>query len=237
MKPFPIGLPLIAVTACFLGIVAFSILRPVTKPVALENLPEPNIDLVDLTRNSIQSDQAMLEDSTPLFLPTKFNASIPPTVAEGGEIINISTFDPELLGADSSFLVGGPEPPFSNPPSKDISKWLDKPFSTFGRGRQPAMDVNGTAAQGEIVITLVGSETENKSFPLELPPIYDNYKTVLWSPVEFFCSVEKQTALGLPLLTRSSGIRELDIVLASFAREKISEGSLGTGYYRITAYP
>jgi len=179
----------------------------------------------------------MLEDSTPLFLPTKFNASIPPTIAEGGDIINISIFDPELLGADSSFLVEGPEPSFATPVSNDISKWLNKPFSTFGFGEQPTMDVNGTTPQGELVISLVGSEAASLSFRLELPPIYDNNKTVLWSPVEFFCSVEKQTAVGWPLQTRSSGIRELDAVLANFARKKISGEGLATGYYRITAYP
>lgn len=237
MKSFPIGLPLIAVTVGLAGIVAFSILRPVTKPFALESLPKPNIALVDLTRNSIQSDQAMLEDSAPLFLPTQFNASIPSTVTEGGDIINISVFDPELLGDGSSFLVGGPELPFITPTSLDISKWLDKPFSTFGLGRQQPMDVNGTSLQGKLVISLVGKADEGKSFFLELAPSYDTYKTVLWSPVEFFCSVEKKTAVGWPLQTKSSGIPELDFVLASFARKKISDGGLSTGYYRITAYP
>ncbi|MFP6901474.1 MAG: hypothetical protein VCA36_11050 [Opitutales bacterium] len=237
MKSPPLGLPLIAVTVGVVGIVAFSILRPVTKPYALEDFPEPKVDLIDLTRNAIQADQAKLEDSAPLFLPTPFNASIPPTIAEVGDIINIPVFDPELFGNDSSFLVGGPGLPFSAPVSKDISKWLKKPFSTFGLGRKQVMDVNGTTSQGELVISLVGKINESKSIPLELPPTYDNYRTVLWSPAEFFCSVEKQTAMGWPLQTKSSGIRELDEVLTSFVRKMISEEGLDTGYYRITAYP
>ena len=84
-------------------------------------------------------------------------------------------------------------------------------------------------------ITRMGDNTV-REFPLP-DEVLSESKVGIWSPVEFFCTVENLTVIGSPAQTKSSGINELDEALARFAQQKISNNGLSTGYYRISAYP
>ena len=238
MKTPSLGLPLIALTMGVLGYFAFSGFRPVTKPVLPSEIPKPNISFADLGRNTARSDQALLKDSAPLFLSTKWNASFSPKAALNDNIVAVSIFPPEVRALNSAFFIEGPKLPFATTPPRKVADGLDTRLSTFGRGgNRPITTGNPMQKKGGIlVISPMGITGTEHAFPLS-DEVLRVSKTEIWSPVEFFCTVENLTAIGSPAQTKSSGINELDEALSRFAQQKISNNGLPTGYYRITAYP
>ena len=236
MRIPPLSLPLIALILGILGYAVFSSLHPVAKPVVFGKTPEPGIDYVDLSHVSVRSDQALLEDSAPLFLATPWNASFAPEDALSGDIVDISIYPPELHALTSPFFVEGPELAFARPPPRAISHGSNKPFTTLGLGKgRPAMKKK-PPNRGILMINRVGDPNEKYSFPLPAA-LLDKSKTGLWTPVEFFCTIENLTAIGSPAQTKSSGLSELDDALSRFAQQQASSNGLPAGYYRITAYP
>ena len=99
-----ISLPLITLILGVSGYVLFSNLNPVDKPFSPREMLKPSIDYIDLSRSAIRADQALLEDSAPLFLPTRWNASTSPSAGLGDEIIGILS-DEELL-TDQQIAAG-----------------------------------------------------------------------------------------------------------------------------------
>ncbi len=237
MKTPTLGLPLIALILGVLGYASFSGLHPVAKPVLPGKAPEPNINFTDLSRNTTRLDQALLEDSAPLFLATQWNASFSPGAALSGDIAEVSIYPPELRALNSAFFIEGPRHPFATMPSLGISDGLGTLFSTFGRGKdQTISTASPMPKRGTLVISRMGITGEKHSFKL-IEEVLRLSKTGIWPPVEFFCTVENLTTMGSPALTKSSGINELDEALSRFAQQKISNNGLPTGYYRIIAYP
>jgi len=235
MKTPSIGLPLIAIILGLLGYISFSGFRPVRKPVFSGETPKPNISFTDLSRNAARADQALLLDSAPLFLSTKWNASFSPKATLNHNIVDISIYPPELRALDTAFFIEGPVLPFATPPHRNLSDGVDKQFKTFGLGKDRFLTTN-TQKSGVMVVSRVGNNNEERVFPLT-DEVLRVSKREIWSPVEFYCTVENLTAIGVPAQTKSSGINELDEALSRFAQQKISNNGLPTGYYRITAYP
>ena len=231
-----LGLPLITLTLGVLGYAAFSSLNPVTKPIVTGKAPEPTIDYVDLSHASVRSDQALLEDSSPLFLATPWNASFSPEDALGGDIVDISIYPPELHALTSPFFVEGPVLAIATPPPRAISHGSSKPFTTLGLGKKPSASTKQTSAKGVLIITRVGGGSEQYLFSLPVE-LLDKSKTGLWTPIEFFCTIQNLSVIGSPAQTKSSGTSELDEALSIFAKQKASNNGLPDGYYRITAYP
>ena len=87
-----------------------------------------------------------------------------------------------------------------------------------------------------MVITRVGKVDERREITIPLELLSESEKGN-WTPVEFFHTVEHFTAMGEPVQTKFSGIKELDLALARFVKQQVSSSNLSTGYYRITAYP
>ena len=233
MKIPSLGLPVIVFALGILGYAAFSGLRPVVKPVFLAETPDSGIDFINLSSKKVQSDQALLEDSAPLFLPTRWNASASPRTVHVG----IPIYPPELHSKNSPLLVQGPKLPFAPPPSNNISDWLRTPFSTFSLGsNQTSPSGNSGYNAGMMVINRVGGVGDRQSFPIPAE-LLGKSKTGIWSPVEFFYTIENLTALGLPVQTRFSGAPELDEALSRFVQQKVSGNGFSSGYYHITAYP
>ena len=236
MHPPSPSLPLIALVLGVAGYVLFSIFKPVTKPFVSADSQQSAIDFVDLSQNSVRSDQALLQDSAPLFLPTRWNASTSPQGELGDEIINVSIHPPELHASVSRFFEEGPTLAFARQPSPVFSEGLATPFSTLGTASdEPVNRIENNASSGTMVIRRVGfAESLHLSLPNEL---LSSSKTGIWSPVEFFCTVENLTSMGSPSQTKFSGINDLDAALSHFAKQQVSDSGLPAGFYRITAFP
>lgn len=235
------SLPLIVLPLGLIGYFAFTELRPVPKPIAQAEESNSTDQFINLfSQHPVLVAQALLEDSAPLFLPTKWNASTSPGAEQFRDLVIISSFikpePPELYAMKSPLFINGPKLPFEPPRSNDISVWLRKPFSTFSIGKEdsPMADIN--ASGGLMVITRVGMVDERREIEIPMELLSESEKGN-WTPVEFFHTVEHFTAMGEPIQTKFSGIKELDQALARFAKMQVSSSSLPTGYYRITAYP
>lgn len=236
MHPPALSLPLITLVLGIAGYALFSIFKPVTKPIVFVGSQQSTIDFVDLSQDSVGSDQALLQDSAPLFLPTRWNASTSPKGELGDEIINVSIHPPELHATVSQFFEEGPTLAFARQPSPVFSEGLPTPFSTLGTASgEPMNRMENNASNGTMVIRRVGfAESLHLSLPNKL---LSSSKTGIWSPVEFFCTVENLTSMGSPSQTKFSGINDLDAALSHFAKQQVSENGLPAGFYRITAYP
>ena len=238
MKPKQIpaiSLPLITLILGVLGYVLFSNLNPVDKPFSPREVLKPSIDYIDLSRSDIRADQALLEDSAPLFLPTRWNASTSPEAGLGDDVIGISIHPPELHAVNSPFFGEGPKLDFGTQPPPVFSDGLAATFSTLGLARENSVVQSETSRGGVMVITRMGDNTV-REFPLPNEVLSES-KVGIWSPVEFFCTIENLTAMGSPSQTKFSGINELDQALSRFAKQKVYESGLSSGFYRITAYP
>ena len=236
MKISPPSLPLIVLALGLIVYFTFWELRLVPKPTAQSDESNSTIKLVNLSQHPALTDQALLEDSAPLFLPTKWNASISPGSKHFGDLVTITSFPPELSSESSAFFINGPQLPFPPPTSNDISVWLRKPFSTFSIGKDDSLAKDTNASGGLMVITRVGTVGERREIAIPVELLAESEKGN-WEPVEFFHTVEHFTAMGNPIQTKFSGIKELDQALARFAKLKVSSSSFAKGYYRITAYP
>ena len=236
MKPKQIptiSLPLITLILGISGYVLFSKLNPVGKPFSPKKSVKPSIDYVDLSKSAVMADQALLEDSAPLFLPTRWNASTSPEANLGDKITGISIHPPELHAVNSTFFKG-PQLDFGPQPPRVLSKGLTATFSTLGLAKEITRSSNASG-EGVMEIQRMGEEKIHE-FPLPKKLLSES-KVGFWSPVEFFCTVESLTAMGSPSQTKFSGINELDQALSRFAKQKVSESGLSSGFYRITAYP
>ncbi len=236
MKPEQIpaiSLPLITLILGVSGYVLFSKFNPVGKPFSPKELAKPSIGYVDLSRSNVMADQALLEDSAPLFLPTRWNASTTPRATLDDKITGISNYPPELYAVNSTFFKG-PQLDFGPQPPRVLSKGLAATFSTLGLAKEITENSNASG-KGVMEIQRMGEEKIHE-FPLP-KKLMSESKVGFWSPVEFFCTVENLTAMGSPSQTKFSGINELDQALSRFAKQKVSESGLSSGFYRITAYP
>lgn len=182
-------------------------------------------------------EQAFLFDSAPLFLPTRWNAATMPPIRSleqrppelfdtfpgrfsyseadfGQQAIEAS--EPELNVATLNALAGGMRMPWGREP-------LEVPKLTPRFAVIEVLDIG----RGEVVAS--------KRLSLEEKPAAATRQ--LWAPAEFSIHLESIGAVGDPVLLRSSGIEEIDVLLRDQVAQFLRETSLETGYFRVIVGP
>ena len=177
----------------------------------------PTVTLVNATDQAL-NDEAVLLDPTPLFLPTKWNATqrelAPPD--PGGRFQGFDA--PKLSFAENELKLGLPAP-IAVPAGPAEAVAADAPTAARGAFVEVRMAGNG---RNVLAQAIPGA-----------PPGRGG-----WAPVEFVARVDAAGLVGPLVVTERSGLEEVDIFFANYLARTLRVGErLAPGFYRICVGP
>jgi hypothetical protein len=180
------------------------------------------------------NDEAVLLDPTPLFLPTKWNATqraIAPREA-GGKFQGFDT--PTWNFAENELKLGLPAP-IAVPESIAEAVLADAPsVPLVGVGRSDAQIERVVSRKGFIEVFAANSgRAVFKTSLVEGPA-----GAAAWQPLEFIAAVDPAGLSGPLVLTVRSGVDEVDGFFAGYIAKMLRLGEiLAPGLYRISIGP
>lgn len=196
-------------------------------------LPPRAVTLVGETDRAV-NDEAVLLDPTPLFLPTKWNASQREVASPeiGGRFQGFDA--PKFSFSEAEIKLGLPSPvkvPVG--PSEAVSADGSlAAFVGFGRPPTPSVELAARGAYFEIVRAANGKRVIAQSI-VERPPVKG-----AWQPMEFLVGVDAAGLVGPMAVTVRSGLEEVDVFLANQLTRILRIGErLEPGFYRIFVGP
>lgn len=179
-------------------------------------------------------EQAVLLDSTPLFLPTRWNVVNEPAVRgldrRPGDVFSV--YAPEL--SLENFEIGETDLQETSPATLDGLRHIEAaPFHAFrGVPKSPA-PLSERTVKFQVVLPATGEEVFSVSLDEPLPA-----RGQLWGPAVFGVQVTTLGLAGAPVLLEGSGVEEVDSFFNQRLRESIFTKRLPEpGYYRVLVGP
>ncbi len=180
-------------------------------------------------------EQSILQDSAPLFLPTRWNSAAFPAVQA------LEQRPPELFDLFPARFSYG-EADFGQGAIKMSEPALN--VTTVGamevRRRIPFGRVDAEIPElaerfAVVEVARAGGEAlvYSETVGMDGAPAAGQ----LWAPVEFLAHVENIGRVGELVLLRGSGVDEIDRFLREAVLAMLQERMLETGYYRVTSGP
>jgi hypothetical protein len=196
-------------------------------------LPPRAVTLVSETDRAV-NDEAVLLDPTPLFLPTKWNASQREVVSPeiGGRFQGFDA--PKFSFSETEIKLGLPSPvKVAVGPGEVVSADGSlAAFVGFGRPPTPSVELAARGAYFEIVRAANGKRVLAQSI-VDMPPVKG-----AWRPVEFLVGVDAAGLVGPMAVTVRSGFEEVDGFFAKHLTRILRIGErLEPGFYRIFVGP
>ncbi len=194
---------------------------------------------VTLARDTdeLLTEEAALRDPTPLFLPTKWNASENALLADVRRDLGSSFrgYEPKWRYTGSELAL--PLPPAIEVPRQTAEVFaaekLKRPFLGFG---QRDTELKPLAARGAFVeIVAAGSGRTLLAEPLveAVPPA-----EAAWQPLEFLVGINPIGVVGSPVLTTSSQVAAVDAYFRQYLLKTLHLGErLPPGFYRVAIGP
>lgn len=208
--------------------------EPKARPAkAVDTAAKRTVVLVS-TADKAVNDETVLLDPTPLFLPTKWNATqkeiAPPEV--GGRFQGYDA--PKFSFSENELKVGLPAP-IKVPAGPAEAVAADAPMSVLaGFGRNEAPDL--TQIPRGALVEIVTASSGHKVLVQSIPPV-PAIKGV-WQPVEFLAGIDAAGLVGPLVVTSRSGLEEIDGYFASYLTKSLRIGErLTPGIYRICVGP
>lgn len=201
---------------------------------AVDAAAKRTVTLVSTTDKAV-NDETVLLDPTPLFLPTKWNATqkeiAPPEV--GGRFQGYDA--PKFSFGENELKVGLPSP-IKVPAGPAEAVAADAPMSVlvgFGRNEGPSV---AQAPRGAVV-EIVAAATGRRVMAPQTIPAAPATKGA-WQPVEFLAGVDAAGLVGPLVITSRSGLDEVDGHFATYLTKTLRIGErLAPGFYRICVGP
>ncbi len=187
--------------------------------------------------STLLSDQALLLDDEPLFLPTRWNAATPspPRFGAPGDIPNPFGELEEVAVGELPQVFPAPE---SRPgaPDETVEGALDfwGFFERFGQGERMQVAVPQRAGFLQIERSGSGEALVSEAvaaFPGEAWP------EVLWAPAQLHLLISDPAVPAAPLLVESSGNALIDGRLVEWVATFAERYGLERGYYTVTIGP
>lgn len=187
-------------------------------------------------QGNLLREQAYLQDSAPLFLPTRWNAASSPVVRalEQRPVDLFEPFPARLSYQESDFRLGTFAEVRQESPLESLKVFRNRTHTFFGRGRVPQPELSPRFALIEVRDPGDGRVVLSAPVPGEGAPSLPNR---LWRPMEFLLQVEAIGLVGQSVMLEGSGVEEVDQFLRRALRRVVSEQMLDIGYYRVTAGP
>lgn len=205
----------------------------VAKVEPVRPTPKPAVTLVS-SKDAAVHDESVLLDPTPLFLPTKWNATqreLPPPDLGG----RLQTYDAPRFVFRESELKLGLRDPVAVPESPLQAVEVDAPsraLAGFGRSDEPPVAPQPRGAFLEIVEAGSGHSVLKQKIT-EVPPGKGG-----WQPVEFMALIDAAGLVGPLVVTTRSGVDEVDGFFTKYLARTLRIGELlGPGFYRISIGP
>lgn len=179
-------------------------------------------------------EQALLFDSTPLFLPTRWNAVSNPVVRglsrRPGDLF--PAYSPEL--SLENIEIGSTRMDASaTAPIDGVREFDAAPFHAFRGVPARAVRLSGRTAHFQVLAAASGEEVFSVDIDDSLP---DGGQ--LWGPAVFGVQITPLGLTGSPVLLEGSGIEEIDAFFSRQLRDRILTGRLPEpGYYRVLVGP
>jgi hypothetical protein len=228
-----------AATAALVALAALALWR--LAPVEGLAIPENRtcVPFISLQKQDgvadMAMDQALLLDSAPLFLPTRWS-----TARSGAVTSGTGASDPfELFGGEISVSEASLHPP-AVPVAGDMpavlpSRGAMNEFSALGRS-DAALSGGSLPARGALFeVRRAGDDAVvlTKTIATAIPEAGD----LLWQPAEFWLHVSQEGPQGAPLLASSTGSDSLDAVLRNLIVSSGGIDLLPPGYYLVVIGP
>lgn len=183
-----------------------------------------------------RGDELVMRDLAPLFLPTRHNAALPP----------LPQTDPGrgLFEGDAEKLPANPNPELptvTQVPGTPADALFDTRLPLASGIGRTDLKVSPLEANGGR-IDVFGAD-RNRSLlrvvlPAEARPKSGARDSVAWQPLEFTASIDSTGLVGPLLLTRSSGLEEVDTHYRIYLAQSFRLGDrLPPGVYRIVVGP
>lgn len=188
-------------------------------------------------------EETEIRDLRPLFLPTKFNATLPEPRREAGRTF-LDNETPKFGFSEAELSLARDLPPVVtlNGKAAEDSKATDllaldgtgTGLAGFGRGQAATSEMKPRGGFVEVVATANGGRVMAEILPVEARPPGDK----AWEPLEFLAAVNA-AGLAAPLVvTASSRIEEVDAHFRDFLTRRYRIGDrLPPGFYRIVVGP
>lgn len=180
------------------------------------------------------NDEATLLDPTPLFLPTKWNATqreiAPPE--PGGRFQGYDV--PRWSFAENDLKLGLPDPikTPANPVEAVTSERPTVVLAGFGRTDAAVGPPPARGAMVEVVAASTGKKVLTHVVT-EAPPGKGG-----WQPMEFLAGVDAAGLVGPLAVTTRSGEEEVDAYFVNYLSRRLRVGErLAPGFYRISVGP
>lgn len=217
----------------FLGIRA-----PIPRQPELQILQVAYTGTTEAATDPLFREQAILLDSAPLFMPTRWNlASEMSRVASLQQATEVfAPFEP-LLFLPEAF----PPEPWQDsesaeakpPPLPQGSAFVLSPL-----GRTSPVTFPGSSGSPTVEVVRLSSDTISpvRSIPLPLP-LDSGLPPGLWTPARFYLQLIAGFRVGPPLLVQSTGFSDWDAALKDYLGSLDFHHILEPGYYQISVFP
>lgn len=224
-----------AVAAFALGFLALLFRAPSAAPTVPAKVLAPAKGVTLVGRNDrVVTDESILLDPTPLFLPTKWNAAqrILPPPEVGARFQGYDT--PKLTFAQNELKMGLPSP-IKVPASVAEAVQEDvrgSPLVGFGRVDANPAPLKPRGAFVEVLSARTGQKVLTDTV-LTPPP-----GSAVWQPLEYVIRVNAAGLVGRPMVTIRSGVDDVDAFFANYLIRNLRIGErLDPGFYRISIGP
>ena len=212
---------------------------PQSPSIVAQPVPKPTVELRG-GGNIAFSDEAMLRDPTPLFLPTEKNAAQKkmPEIELGRTFLDKET--PNWTFADSDLKLNDMFAPEGKgavnlAPLEALA--ADTPGSLllgFGRMELP---VDALAPRGGRV-EIFAAHGGGRVLAEELEPAARPATAAAWQPLEILATVDAAGLAGPLVVTVRSGVDEVDLHFKNYLARTLKIGErLAPGFYRISIGP
>ena len=212
---------------------------PRNPSIVAHPVPKPTVELRS-GGNTAFSDEAMLRDPTPLFLPTEKNAAQKkmPEIELGRTFLDKET--PNWAFADSelklNILFGVEGKGAENPVSLDVLA-ADAPgplLMGFGRSDPPAEALSPRGGRVEVFAANGGRRVWSEELGVAARPA----SAATWQPLEILATVDEAGLAGPLVVTARSGVDEVDAYFQNYLARTLKIGErLAPGFYRISVGP
>jgi len=233
----------VALGLIFLGVIVhlagFSVFRVVAEPASM---PPPEHPFVSFPLQAeggdpLVAELSALSDSEPLFLPTRWNASVPlvPNEPEGARRSPFDPFPPETtMGEGGGALFFQARPATPQNPKDVLAQSVRSVFESFGHGRAASVPRREAGLQVEI-----RDFYSDKLIDVRTLPYSDSALDGLQSRgfAEYHIQLQRGSLIGPPILATGTADEALDRTLGELLLQAKTLEDLPTGYYRVLIGP
>jgi hypothetical protein len=236
---------IVLVSACFFAALVF-LVRFIQLPAAAPSPTTPartgiGIARVDPERNgALAGADAALLDPDPLFLPTPYNASQPrlPALIRREPGAASQPIAAKYVFSEQQATLTFPESvPIPALPVESLTYGkLHNAYDVVGRFAREEKPLPPRLAVVEVLKAGTGQEAVSAEVAPEVVP--QAVLTADWEPFELLAAVDVTGIVGLPAVTRSSGIEVVDSFFKSYLAREFHLGErVPPGFYRLRVGP